>query len=478
MEMEHESVECVRNRYFTALLVSLISFCCGTTIGWLSPVLLILEKESSPLGEKPSQHEISIIASSFCIGALIFTPAYSYIIDRFGSKVSALACAVPFMISWIILTGARSSEALMLARAFAGAGSTGAIVVAPKYLADISINPKDTKLPYLALIAQNAGILSAFVVGSFFEYTTVVWCLIPAPVLFFIIFIWMPDSPVYLVEKKQYKEAIKTITWLASLPSNNRFVSENLNALIRDQMQKQQNRQQNKCLIELLLSWNALKSFAICLTLFSIQNFIGVFAILCYATDMFTETGGMFAPTTMAIIIAIQQFTSACISTFLMKSTSNIKVRLMVAFFISSIGLFSFGTFSYLKKNGYDMSSYNLIPILSLGIVLVMFSTNIAGIPFRIIQQEFSPQLRKLAHTLMIMWMWTVAFVVVQLYFIVKNCFGMHIMFWVFGTVAVFGAIFVLIFIPNKEPTAVENILMHYPSDVKEGDKSTIDTLL
>lgn len=169
-----------------------------------------------------------------------------------------------------------------------------------------------------------------------------------------------------------------------------------------------------------VLSWNTLKSFAKCLILFSIQNFIGVFAILCYATDMFAETGGMFAPTTMAIIIVIQQFTSSCISTFLMKSTSRIKVfslenikntrlvdftmniciyfqfqvRLMVAFLISSIGLFSFGTFSYFKKNEYDMSSYNLIPILSLGIVLVMFSTNIAGIPFRIIKQEFSPQVK------------------------------------------------------------------------------------
>lgn len=123
-----------------------------------------------------------------------------------------------FQVSWIILTGARSSEALMLARAFAGAGSTGAIVVAPKYLAEISINPKDTKLPYLALIAQNAGILSAFVVGSFFEYTTVVWCLIPIPVLFFIIFIWMPDTPVYLIKKKQYKvEKLTTLSEMLSI---------------------------------------------------------------------------------------------------------------------------------------------------------------------------------------------------------------------------------------------------------------------
>lgn len=74
--------------------------------------------------------------------------------------------------------------------------------------------------------------------------------------------------------------------------------------------------------------------------------------------------------------------------------------------------------------------------------------------------------------------MWTVAFVVVQLYFIFKNCFGLHIMFWIFGTVAVFGAIFVLIFVPHKESTTVENISMDYPTNVKECDKSTIDTLL
>lgn len=59
-----------------------------------------------------------------------------------------------------------------------------------------------------------AGILAVYIIGAIF---TVYWMNVICfffPLIFGVFFLFMPESPVYLISKKKYAEAAKTIKWL------------------------------------------------------------------------------------------------------------------------------------------------------------------------------------------------------------------------------------------------------------------------
>lgn len=114
-----------------------------------------------------------------------------------------------FQISWLIINETKSPIGLMIARCFAGVGCTGAIIVAPTYLNEISKCPENSKLQLLANVANNAGIFVSFIFGKFFMYSSNVWFNLAVPVVFFIAMFQIPDSPVYLIKTKKFKTSNK-----------------------------------------------------------------------------------------------------------------------------------------------------------------------------------------------------------------------------------------------------------------------------
>lgn len=94
---------------------------------------------------------------------------------------------------------------LIIARCLAGIGCTGAIIVAPVYLNEISKCPDNSKLQLLANVANNAGIFVSFILGKFLTYSSIVWIDFAILVVFFIVMFQIPESPVYLVKMKEYK---------------------------------------------------------------------------------------------------------------------------------------------------------------------------------------------------------------------------------------------------------------------------------
>lgn len=90
---------------------------------------------------------------------------------------------------------------MLAARVLAGAGGTGAMLVAPLYAAEVS-NPRCRGiLGSIAVLAINAGILFAYTVGAYTEYHTFLWILLAVPVAYFVCFLWMPETPIHLVKR-------------------------------------------------------------------------------------------------------------------------------------------------------------------------------------------------------------------------------------------------------------------------------------
>lgn len=86
-------------------------------MGWTSPALPMLVSQGQPL----TASQAGWIGSLFCVGAAIATPVAGILADRWGRKRTAVAVALPFIISWTLIASASHAPlALYVARLSAG----------------------------------------------------------------------------------------------------------------------------------------------------------------------------------------------------------------------------------------------------------------------------------------------------------------------------------------------------------------------
>lgn len=83
--------------FFRAVNLLMLSF--GSTIGWLSPSLPLLQSEASPLSSGPmTTEQISWTGSLLSPGAIVGNILGGYLMARFGSKMILMSLAVPQLV--------------------------------------------------------------------------------------------------------------------------------------------------------------------------------------------------------------------------------------------------------------------------------------------------------------------------------------------------------------------------------------------
>lgn len=116
------------------------------------------------------------------------------------------------------------------------------------------------------------------------------------------------------------------------------------------------------------------------------SQFSGTFALLSYSTTVFKDSGSDFDPYISSIIFtSLQIFGTYCTS--LLIDRVGRKVLLIVSASGASVGLATMATFSYFHKYGYDVSAFNLVPVISLSFFIFISSVGLIPIPYVIIAE-------------------------------------------------------------------------------------------
>jgi len=85
----------------SVLAATLITFCHGIALGWLSPMLpKLLSPQETPLSFSIDVGEASWLGAVISIGGITGNFSFSYLMNRFGRKVSIYALAVPHTVSF------------------------------------------------------------------------------------------------------------------------------------------------------------------------------------------------------------------------------------------------------------------------------------------------------------------------------------------------------------------------------------------
>lgn len=87
----------------------------------------------------------------------------------------------------------------------AGFSGAGPFLLGSIYCVEIASLSSKGALGSLMVFSINGGILAMYIMGAYLGYTISALVVIALPVIFFVIMLKMPETPIFLVKQKKYE---------------------------------------------------------------------------------------------------------------------------------------------------------------------------------------------------------------------------------------------------------------------------------
>ncbi|WP_338357499.1 sugar porter family MFS transporter [Yeosuana marina] len=279
---------------FIAFVVSLGGFLFGFDAGIISGVMSYAGPEFNL-----SEGQVGWVVSSPSFAAMIAMLFSGRLSDILGRKKILLVVAFLYAISALFSAYAISYEMLYIARMIGGLAFGAALILAPMYIAEVSIAENRGKLVSIQQLNIVLGFFAAFLSNYFFnKYNTPestflndsnVWRwmlgveLIPA-VLYFLALFFVPRSPRWLYLKNKFEDAKKVLNSIHGELRGQQEITS-----IEKNIHAEKNK--SKVVIKDLLKKSLRFILVVGLVAGVLQQITGINAVYFYATSIFKQTG-------------------------------------------------------------------------------------------------------------------------------------------------------------------------------------------
>ncbi|XP_041976803.1 uncharacterized protein LOC121731440 [Aricia agestis] len=436
-----------------ALLANCLSFTGGMESGWISPMTKVLQSDTSPTGVALTDDEISWIASSMSIAAVFGVSVYTYIADKYGSKIGVIMVAVPQAIALTLKVAYSSSIVILVARIIFGISSGGIFNVIPLYVKEISQDSMKGILGSFLILMSNIGLFTMFTMGAFLDYHTVLYLVVGLPVLTAFLMLKAPDSPAFLVRQGKIDDAADVLAYLRGLNVDSKMVRNEIDTMIHEE-------EQFKDLpsIRNILKLKPIRrAIVLIFCLFTFHALNGSFAIVTHASSILKSTGVEFSvrPELQTLGIPLIMIIASSILTSIVERCGR-KPLLIGAFFMSTIWMTLLGSIVLVQRMGYRLPSW--LPVSSMLLIVAMNAGGLAPLPYVILTEMFSFQVRAKVVGAVVTYAWFQSFVSLAIYTPIANNFGQYTAFFFFGAINLAGGTFVHFFLPETKGKSDEEI--------------------
>ncbi|KAI4455934.1 sugar transporter-like [Holotrichia oblita] len=434
-------------------IVNLASFIIGCCFAWTSPAIPrlngSLEPKHNPLGEDASLTAIeeSWIASLVPLGAAASSLISGVLADKRGRKEILIIAVLISIIGFGCMHFANSVLYICIARMICGISIGTIFTVVPMYVGEISEDSNRGLLGMFMVLFVMIGIVFTYGVGSVVTLNTLNLLNFIAPVLFMITFDWfVPESPHWLISKKEFNKAEKSLTKLRSQYPQDKISSEleQIKTNIEEELKNKSS------LKDILTKKEFLKGIFITCGLVLFQQLSGINIILFYMHSIFEETGSSLSPDLSAIIISLVQVVACVISSILVDHLGR---RILLLF--SSVGMclsiIAFAVYFYLKEVNDNVENIFWLPILSIVCFMIAYAAGFGPIPFVILGELFPQQTKSFASTVTIFVCLMGTFCTTTFFPMLVIYLGMAYTFLLLAVCCFVSLIFTFVFIPETK---------------------------
>ncbi|WP_020533916.1 sugar porter family MFS transporter [Flexithrix dorotheae] len=397
------------------------------------------------------------VVASALIGCMVGSIASGYTSKTYGRKNSLLIAGILFFISALGSAIAGSATELVIYRLIGGVGVGLASAVAPVYIAELAPATMRGKLVSINQLAIVLGFVVVFFVNYFIqdpvdvswnEQTGWRWmfgseCL-PAA-LFFLLALFVPRSPRWLMLKGKEAEARKIVNRID--PLNVDIELEEIKNSLKN-VQKGFNLQYPK--IGLILT------IGIGLSVF--QQVTGINAILYYGNAIFESMGaGAEAAMINQIVVGLAMMVFTIVAIFTVEKFGR-KPLILIGTAGMGIMIFIFGQLMYMEI----LSVANLTVLV---LYIAFFSFSQGPIVWVYLSEIFPNKVRGIAMSIAVFAQWLANYAVSQTFPIMADEEGYLFQefngafpFWMYGGFCILAVIFIWKLLPETKGKSLEQL--------------------
>lgn len=440
----------------------------GMTLGFPSALLPSLLDPNSTLHVDIDQASwiasLSPIATP--VGCLLGGP----LVDHFGRRRGLQILNLPFLLGWLVIGVRPSLTCIYAGRILTGFASGLATIISTVYTTETVTHRLRTPLVTLSPMMLALGILIIYTLGMIFPtqwqmvagISAVVTCLSVVMTPF------LPESPVWLLSKNRYEESCRAMLTLRGATGVH-MVNEEMNTLMVARSDEQGRNWQT--VVYSLFQPEAYKPLFIMNGFFFFQQLAGVSIVIVYAVNFVHDVGIEQDTYLVAIGIAVMRL----VSTFITAWTCSKFGRRPTAIFsgvgmsLSLVGLSAYlfhkerqqsplwmALASYSNKNNATASallsgdpSISWFPTILLLAYVLTSCVGFSTLPWAMLGEVFPTEVRGIAGGITACFVYFASFIGVKIYPSMVIAFGKFEVFFFFAASAIFGTIFVEIFLPE-----------------------------
>lgn len=423
----------------------------GQYFGWASPSLpILMEGKDETYPVRLTLQEASWVASLLMLGSLAGSINCAYIVNVIGRKNTMLLAAVPSIISWLMIAFATSSWELYISRFLAGLSTGLAYSATPMYLGEIS--PPDIRgiLISMFTVVSKIGTTLEFVIGPFLSVRNLAFVSLVGPCLFLVTFIWLPESPYHLMRRNARQKAINSLVQLRGKSDVHKEADDIEQSMKADLSN-------NTGFRELLCVPGNRRALITVICLIAIHQMSGVQAVEQYAELIFDEMNSNLEGKYLTMILGAVQIVCTIVCMFI-TDRSGRKSLLMISAIGSACSTAIVAIYFQLQHDYVDTSNLTWLPAIGVIMYVIMFSVGLSALPFTMIGELFSTNVKALGTMVSVVAAGVFAFGVTNLYPIIADNVGIHIPFWIFTACSLAGALLVLVYVPETKGKTLQQI--------------------
>lgn len=445
------------NQVICAVLINLPVFAYGASIGWMSPMTLLLQSPNSPKDPPLTDNELSWMGGIAYMTCIPFDFIMAIMSDKFGRKYTMFFLSSMGFACWVIKLSSMETWAFILARAMVGILMAGCFVTCPLYTKEISDNSIRGMLGSLLVLSQTSGNLFLYIIGDILSYRTVLWVCLSLPAIHLILFTMMPESPSYLVKKGDLQKATKALAWLRCRQEDDIAIFDELDQIKKEQLNDEV---AQKFALKTLLSDKILfRAFKIALAVSLAREFCGAIPVLNFAGEIFTlaseGTTLSLTPNQQAMLLGAVQVIGSTLTLGVVEKMGR-KMLLLITSLVSGISMVLLA--SWFLARQYDLNALAWLPIITLCLCIFCDSFGLMPVSIIITGEIFSFKYRGTAMAIT-MALASFAASLQMLFFktIVKS-FGPYAAFYFFGGVCLFISLYSILVVPESKKRQLEEI--------------------
>ncbi|KAF5285556.1 hypothetical protein FQR65_LT13190 [Abscondita terminalis] len=435
-------------QYVAVLSSSLMSACSNMISTWNSPAIVKLTSGESPISVTLNNDQASWVASISLLGFIVGAIAAGPLLNQFGPKRMLLFAAFPIFVTWIVIAFTKSVTVLIVMRCISGIGDGFVIAVLPLYVGEVS--DKDIRGGLTTAISIMTSLGGAFVlsIGPFVSYTALTLICAAVPLLFVIIFIFLPESPYFLCRKGKIEESKQTLKRLLQSTVSEDIINERMAEI---ELTVITQRKTKSYLKDIVFTRNFRKAILLLLGAKFVLQFSGMTALKSYLQTIIDSSDSVISPEASSIIFGLVQLPSILLAAILMD-----KLGRKPLYVISTIGcataLITAGTYFFLEKTNLQIiTNLRWLPTLCLTSYLIIAPIGINAIPFVLMSEVFATEAKCFASSICTTFAGLLSFTFTKFFLPVADVWGMYTIFWIFGSTCVLGSLFGFFVLPETK---------------------------